>query len=70
MVPWLSGLKFGREMSTHPGRSMPIFAVGLGFAASLGFAAGSGFAAGLDFTRGLEFAASKKVLAGFSLQVF
>ena len=51
MVPWLSGLKLGREMSTHPGRSMPIFAAGLGFAASLDFVAGSGFAVGLDCTR-------------------
>ena len=52
MVLWLSGLKLGREMSTHPGRSMPIFAAGLGFAASLDFVAGSGFAVGLDCTRG------------------
>ena len=25
LVPWLFGLKLGREMSTHPGRSTPVF---------------------------------------------
>ena len=58
MVPWLSGLKLGREMSTHPGRSMLIFAAGLGFAVSLRFAAGLRLCSGPGLYRGgLEFAA-------------
>ena len=28
LVPWLFGLKLGREMSTHPGRSTPVFGMG------------------------------------------
>ena len=28
MVPWLFRLKFGREMGTYPGRSVPMFGMG------------------------------------------
>ena len=28
MVPWPFRLKFGREMGTHPGRSVPMFGLG------------------------------------------
>ena len=46
MVPWPFRLKFGREMGTHPGRSVPMFEMGTPTPWVRGFAAGSGFAPG------------------------